>query len=142
MSPSLPPKGLGRAAGESGPRCLIIRVVKDLLPGNDGFAERKTWDRASIALISRKPYVPKISRRDLLLPSGADKLRTFGLCAICGFALSILYVGIPLLILGIFVSLGRWDAIVLGAVFPALTVIVFVAATHESRQLKQLAREL
>jgi hypothetical protein len=119
-----------------------MRGVRDLLPGNDGFDERKTWDRASIAFRSRKPYVPNISRQDLLLPNGADKLRTLGLCVICAFAMSILYVAIPLLILGIFVSLGRWDAIVLGAVFPALTVIVFVAATHESRQLRQLAKEL
>ena len=112
------------------------------MPGDDGFDERKTWDRASIAFRSRKPYVPKISRQDLLLPIGVDRLRTLGLCLICALAMSILYVAIPLLILGIFVSLGPWDAIVLGTVFPALTVIVFVAATYESRHLRQLAREL
>jgi hypothetical protein len=116
--------------------------MRDLLPGNDGFGDRKGWDRASIAFISRKPYVPNISRQDLLLPRGTDKLRTFGLCVICAFAMSILYVAIPILILGIFVSLGPWDAVILGTVFPALTLIVFVAATYESRQLRQLAREL
>jgi hypothetical protein len=112
------------------------------MPGSDGFGDRKGWDRASIAYRSRKPYYPNVSQEDLTLPSGADRVRTFGLCAVIAFAMSILYVAIPLTILGIFVPLGAWDTVVLGVVFPMLTVIVFVAATHESRRLGQLAREL
>ena len=112
------------------------------MPGSDGFGERKGWDRASIAFRSRKPYYPDVSREDLILPRGTDRLRMLAICAVCAFAMAILYVGIPLLILGIFVPLGSWDAIVIGALIPVLTVIIFTLATHESRRLTELAREL
>jgi hypothetical protein len=116
--------------------------VRDLLPGNDGFDDRKGWDRASIAYRSRKPYVPNVSREDLLLPSGPRTIRTLGLCLICALAMTVLYVAIPLLILGIFVSLGSWDGIVLVGALLSLTALVFFAARYEDRRLRQLASEL
>lgn len=112
------------------------------MPGNDGFDDRKGWDRASIAFRSRKPYVPNVSREDLLLPSGPRTLHTLGLCVVCAFAMTVLYVAIPLLILGIFVSLGPWDGIVFVGSLLTLTVLLFVASSYEDRQLRQLANEL
>ena len=82
--------------------------MSDLMPGEDGFGDTRGWDRASIAIRSRKPYVPDVSREDLLLPNEAGKLRTLGLCSICAFGLTILFVGVPLLALGIFAPLGLW----------------------------------
>jgi hypothetical protein len=129
--------GLDAASSPSDNGC-----VRDLLPGNDGFDDRKGWDRASIAYRSRKPYVPNVSRQDLLLPSGPRKMRVLGLCAVCAFAMTVLYVAIPLLILGVFVSLGSWDGIVLAGALLTLTVLLFFAASYEDRRLKHLAREL
>jgi hypothetical protein len=116
--------------------------MSDLMPGEDGFDETKGWDRASIAFRSRKPYVPDISRGDLLLPNEAGRLRTLGLCSICAFGITILYVAIPLFILNIFVPLGRWYPISLGGALLGLTVLLFFASTYETHQLRRLAREL
>ena len=56
--------------------------------------------------------------------------------------MSILYVSIPLFIVNIFIPLGSWfGAIVVGSV-PALTIILFVFSSHETRQLRRLAQEL
>jgi hypothetical protein len=116
--------------------------VRELMPGNDGFGDRKGWDRASIAYRSRKPYVPNVRREDLLLPNEPRTIRTLGLCLIGAFAMTVLYVGIPLLILGVFVSLGPWDGIVFVAALLTLTVLLFFASSYEDRQLRQLASEL
>jgi hypothetical protein len=115
--------------------------MSDLMPGEDGFDERTGWDRASIAFRSRKPYVPDISRDDLLLPNETGKLRTLGLCSICAFRMTIL-LGFPLLALAIFVPLGRWFFISLGGAFVVLTVLLFLVSTYETHQLRRLAREL
>ena len=56
--------------------------------------------------------------------------------------MTILYISIPLLMLGIFVPLGAWLGIVLVASFPALTAILFVFSTYETRQLRRLAQQL
>ena len=115
--------------------------MSDLMPGEDGFDETRGWDRASIAFRSRKPYVPDVSREDLLLPNEAGKLRTLGLCSICAFGLTILFVGVPLLALGIFAPLGLWYPALLGGAFLGLAVLLFLVSTHETRQLRRLANE-
>lgn len=111
------------------------------MPGEDGFDDTRGWDRASIALRSRKPYVPDVGREDLLLPSEAGKLHALALCSICAFGLTILFVGFPLLALGIFAPLGLWYPASLGGVFFALAVLLFLVSTHETRQLRRLANE-
>jgi hypothetical protein len=116
--------------------------MSDLMPGEDGFDDTRGWDRASIAFRSRKPYVPDVSREDLLLPNEAGKLRTLGLCSICAFGLTILFVGVPLLALGIFAPLGLWYPASLGGALFGLTVLLFLVSTHETRQLRRLAKEL
>jgi hypothetical protein len=116
--------------------------MNDLMPGEDGFDDTKGWDRASIAFRSRKPYFPDISREDLLLPNEASKLRTLGLCLICAFGITILFVGFPLLAVAIFVPLGLWYASALGAAFVGLTVLLFLFSIYETERLRRLAKEL
>ncbi len=115
--------------------------MSDLMPGEDGFDDTRGWDRASIAFRSRKPYVPDVSREDLLLPNEAGKLRTLALCSICAFGLTILFVGFPLLALGIFAPLGLWYPASLGGAFLGLAVLLFLVSTHETRQLRRLAND-
>jgi Flp pilus assembly protein TadB len=115
--------------------------MSDLMPGEDGFDETRGWDRASIALRSRKPYVPDIRRDDLLLPNETGRLRTLGLCLICAFGITIL-LGFPLLAFALFVPLGRWFFVSLGGAFLGVTVLLFLGSTRETRQLRRLAREL
>jgi hypothetical protein len=115
--------------------------MSGLMPGEDGFDETKGWDRASIAYRSRKPYVPAISRDDLLLPNETGRLRTLGLCSICAFGMTIL-LSFPLLALAIFVPLGRWFFVSLGGAFLGLTVLLFLVSTRETSQLRRLAKEL
>lgn len=112
------------------------------MPGDDGFDDTRGWDRASIAFRSRKPYVPDVRPEDLLLPNESGKLRTLGLCSICAFGLTILFVGFPLLLLGIFAPLGLWYPASLGGALLGLTVLLFLVSTHETRQLRSLAKEL
>jgi hypothetical protein len=115
--------------------------MSDLMPGEDGFDDTRGWDRASIAFRSRKPYVPDVSREDLLLPNEAGKLRTLALCSICALGLTILFVGFPLLALGIFAPLGLWYPASLTGAFLGLAVLLFLVSTHETRQLWRLANE-
>jgi len=115
--------------------------MSDLMPGEDGFGDTRGWDRASIAFRSRKPYVPDVNPENLLLPNETGKLRTLGLCSICAFGLTILFVGFPLLAFGIFTPLGLWFPASLGAALFGLTVLLFLVSTYETRQLRSLAKE-
>lgn len=116
--------------------------MSGMMPGDDGFGETRGWDRASIGFKSRAPYRPQIGQEGLLLPNEAGRLRTLGICLVCAFAMTILYVSIPLFMLGIFVSLGEWFGVVLLVSFPALTVILFVFSAYETRQLRRLSQQL
>ena len=123
-------------------RGAILVRMSDLMPGDDGFDDTKGWDRASIAFRSRKPYLPDISSEDLLLPNEAGKLRTLGLCLICAFGITILFLGFPLLAVAIFVPLGLWYLTALGGAFVGLTVLLLVVSTYETARLRRLAKEL
>jgi hypothetical protein len=117
--------------------------MADEFPGDDGFGETKGWDRASIAFRSRKPYVPGIKTKDLLLPNETGKVRTFGLCVVSAVCLTVLYVFVPLLLVGILVPIPPWLRVGLlcGALL-GFTVLLFVFSTVETRQLRRLAKEL
>ena len=115
--------------------------MSDLMPGEDGFDETSGWDRASIAFRSRKPYVPDVSREDLLLPNETSKVRALALCSICAFGMTIL-LGFPLLALAIFVPLGRWYLISLGGTFLSLTVLLFLVSSFETHHLRRLAKAI
>ncbi len=112
------------------------------LPWDDGRDDRRGWDRASIANRSAKPYKPDVSQQDLLLPSAASRLRALGLCAVCAFAMTVLYVLIPLYILAVFLDVGAFAPEILLAAFVALTAILYYISGREDRELRVLAREL
>jgi hypothetical protein len=112
------------------------------LPWEEGHDDRKGWDRASIANRSAKPYKPNISQRDLTLPNEASKLRALAMCAVCAFAMTVLYVLIPLSIVSVFLDVGRWLALILVVAFIGLTGFLFYVSVREDRELRVLAREL
>ena len=112
------------------------------LPWDDGRGDTKGWDRASIARTSRKPYVPAISGEDLTLPNEARKAKALLLCFLCAVGMTFLYICIPLWVTGLFVSLGAWMAIIPLVAVAALTALLFVVSTHETRELRVLAKEL
>ena len=112
------------------------------LPWDDGRDDRRGWDRASIGNRSHKPYSPDISQQDLLLPNAATRLRAIGLCAVCAFAMTVLYVLIPLYILAVFLDVGRWAPEILLVAFIGLTALLFYASVREDRELRVLAKEL
>jgi hypothetical protein len=85
---------------------------------------------------------PNVNQEGLVLPNEAGLLKTLGICLVCAFAMTILYVSIPLFMLDIFVPLGPWLGVVLLVSFPALTVVLFVLSTYETRQLRRLAQQL
>ena len=112
------------------------------MPGDDGFGETRGWDRASIGFRSSKPYRPDIASRDLLRPSQPGMLRSHYFCFACALGITFLYLFIPLFIVNIFVPLGAWLGAALLGSFLGLTVILLVFSKRETRQLRQLAKEL
>lgn len=76
--------------------------MSDVYPGSDGYDDTRGWDRTSIGYRSRKPYVPDISQKDLLLPNEAGKLRTILICTACAICITLLYVGAPLYMVSLF----------------------------------------
>lgn len=88
---------------------------------------------------TRHEYRPKVGQEDLLLPGSG---RTFLLCWITGVCMSLLYVGIPLFVLNIFLpSLAAWFGIVFAVAFFGLPVALFVYSKHEDEELRKFARE-
>ena len=102
------------------------------------FRDNRGWGRASIELNTRSEYRPNINQADLLLPDEAGLVRTLAICGFCAFAMTILYVSMPLFMLSMFVPLGDWfGAIVFGS-FP---IFMFVLVWLSMREDRQLARE-
>ena len=113
----------------------------DVYPGSDGYDERGSWDRASVAYRSRKPYRPDISQQDLLLPNEASLRRTILICTTCAICITLLYVGFPLYMVSLFVPMGAWF---LGSLL--LVCIVFAVALtfyslREDRAFRELVHE-
>jgi hypothetical protein len=111
------------------------------LPGA-GSGDARGWDRASIALGSKKPYRPDVGAEDLLLPNEAGRLGTLWRCAVSALRVTALYVFVPLLILNLFVPLGPWLGVALVVCLPVLTIVLYRFSSHETRRLRRLAREL
>ena len=115
--------------------------MADSLPWDDGRDDRRGWDRASIANRSAKPYKPDVSQH-LLLPSAANRLRALALCAVCAFAMTVLYVLIPLYILAVFLDVRPFAPEILLAAFAGLTALLYYVSVREDRDLRALAKEL
>ena len=113
----------------------------DIYPGSDGYDEAKTWDRASVAHRSRKPYRPNVSQQDLLLPNEAGLMRTILMCTTCAVCITLLYIGTPLYIVSLFVPMGAWFIGSLAALCVVLAVLLTLFSLHEDRSFRELVRE-
>jgi hypothetical protein len=78
----------------------------------------------------------------LLLPDEAGVLRTLGVCTFCAFAMTILYVSVPLFMLNIFVPLGRWFGVVVCGSFVSIMAALVFFSMHETRHLRRVKNEL
>jgi hypothetical protein len=116
--------------------------MSGVMPGDDGIGDTRGWDRASIAFRSRKPYRPRVGRKDLRLPNEPRLLRNLWVCSVCAFCATILYVSFPLLVVRVFVPLPGWYPALLGGVFVGLTLLLFALSANETRVLRRLAKEL
>lgn len=113
----------------------------DIYPGSDGYDEAKTWDRASVAYRSRKPYRPDISQQDLLLPNQAGLARTVLICTTCAICITLLYVGIPLYMVSLFVPMGTWFIGSLAVVCIVFAVSLTFFSLREDRMFRELVHE-
>ena len=77
----------------------------------------------------------QVSKRDLLIPVGRDRMKLFAACLCCGFGLSVLWVFFPLLLVSIALdrSLGVWNWAIIGgfAAFAGLALYLYAAADEQ-----------
>lgn len=101
------------------------------------------WNRASLIFRSRKPYHPKTTPADLLMPSGRGNPRMFGMCALMAVCLTVLYLSFPLFTLSIFVPIGGaiFGAIIAGTAL-TFTALLYVLGTRETRRDREYAAQL
>lgn len=101
----------------------------------------KGWDRASFEVNTRPVRVERdITRADLIVPGGGDRLLTIGASLACGLGVSLLYVFWPLMLIAFLgVDLGGW-------MLPVVLVaaLAFAAALYvwELRNRRDVAEEL
>jgi hypothetical protein len=113
-------------------------------PGDDSDSsgDPRGWDRASIAVRSKKTFQPDISQADLLLPNEASKMRAFAICAATAAMMSALYGFFPLFLVSIWLPLGGWYPWIMLTMFVALAIGLFVLSVFETRSLRRLAADL
>jgi hypothetical protein len=82
-------------------------------------------------------FRPKqVEQRDLLIPTGADRLRLLGACLLCGVGLSVLWIYFPMLMVSIAIDhdFGFWKWTGMG-VFAALAgLALFVCAVTDEQR--------
>lgn len=69
------------------------------------------WKRASIEFNTHPLHpFPRVTQRDLLLPSAVDRLVLLGACLVCAAGLAVLWVYFPLFLLAVMLKthLGSW----------------------------------
>jgi hypothetical protein len=96
----------------------------------------KGWDRLSIQINTRPVRMERdVTRRDLLIPSSADRLALLGACLVCGICLSVFWVYLPAFLITPFVGHldgWLWGTMVVAAL--ASTVVLYaLGRTHEQR---------
>ena len=86
----------------------------------------ETEDRPTARWSVLRPRQP--TQSDLLLPTGADRLRLLGACLVCGAGLSILWIYFPMLMISIAWNhdFGFWKWAVMGG-FAAMTGLALFA---------------
>ena len=77
-----------------------------------------------------------VTQRDLLVPTGADRLKLFGACLFCGAGLSVLWVYFPLLMVSIMLNrdFGAWMWTGMGAFAAVAGVALFLYASADERK--------
>jgi hypothetical protein len=105
----------------------------------------RSWDRASFEL-NTAPARRRggIRPRDLLLPAHHSRLKLLGACVVCGVAVSILYVWIPLLFFAIVLNkrIGPqiWLFVLAAAVVSAM--VLFILASRQMARYREYATQI
>jgi hypothetical protein len=86
----------------------------------------------------------RISRKDLLIPTGPSKLRMLALTFVGGIAMAILYVWPPLMIVVIVSSVGMaaWFWLVVAGAAVVFWATLFTLAVRESAADRRYAEQL
>ena len=105
----------------------------------------RSWDRASFE-VNTAPARRRggIRPRDVLLPAHHSRLKLLGACVVCGVAISILYVWLPLLVFGIALNKPIGPQIwllVLGAAVASATVL-FILALRQMARYREYATQI
>jgi hypothetical protein len=98
-------------------------------------SKRKTKNRSPLRPSPVRPH-------DFLVPVGADRLKLFGACAVCGAGLAVLWVYFPVLLVAILLdeSFGVWKWAGMGVFAAAVTAALFrYALAEEEKYLEELA---
>lgn len=105
----------------------------------------RSWDRASFE-VNTAPARRRggIRPRDVLLPAHHSRLKLFGACVVCGVAISILYVWLPLLVLSIAINkpIGPqiWLFVLTAAV--VATTVLFILASRQMARYREYATQI
>jgi hypothetical protein len=104
----------------------------------------KGWDRISIRVNTHPLHrFPDVTRRDLLIPSGLDRLALLGACLVCGICLSIFWVYLPAFLLTPFV--GQLDGWLWGTMTVAAlgsTVVLYRVGRSHEEEAAEWARQI
>jgi hypothetical protein len=94
-----------------------------------------SWDSPSLEMNTHPLHpFPDVDQRDLLVPSGLDRLILLTACLVCGACIAVLWVWFPAFIVSVMVNyqLGAWLWGSMLAVALGVGMLLFViAAGHE-----------
>jgi len=115
-------------------------VFDEGVPGEN---PNKGWNRASIQFKSRRPYKPNLTLDDLMMPNGLGTFRMLRTCVLMAGMMTVLYVWIPLWFLVTWVPISDLTyALTLSLAFLAISSILYLAGSRETRRERELARRL
>ena len=104
----------------------------------------RSWDRASFELNTAPVRRRGLRPRDLLLPAHHNRLKLLGACVVCGVAVSILYVWIPLVFFAIVLNkpIGPqiWLFVLAAAVVSA--TVLFILASRQMARYREYAAQI
>lgn len=104
----------------------------------------RSWDRASFELNTAPTRRRGIRPRDALVPAHHNRLKLLGACVVCGIAVSILYVWIPLLFFAIVFNkpIGPqiWLFVLVAAVVSA--TVLFILASRQMARYREYATQI
>jgi hypothetical protein len=104
----------------------------------------KGWDRASIVMKTHPLHpFPNVTRRDLLIPTSADRLVLLGACSVCGICLSVFWVYLPAFLITPFVGpLDGWLWAAMALVAIATTCVLYTLGRTEEEKAADWARRI